>query len=31
MTGFFIIIALCVLGFIVDLLSLDDRKIPGRN
>jgi hypothetical protein len=30
-TGLLIIIAIGIIGFIVDLLSVDDRKIQGRN
>lgn len=30
MTGALVIIVLGILGLIIDLLSIDDRKIPGR-
>lgn len=29
--GLLLIIALGIVGFVVDLLSVDDRKIKGRN
>jgi hypothetical protein len=29
--GFALLIALGIVGFIVDLLNVDDRKIKGRN
>lgn len=29
--GFALIIVVGIVGFIVDLLSVDDRKMPGRN
>lgn len=31
MSGVVIIVAIGVVGLIVDLLSVDDRKKPGRN
>jgi hypothetical protein len=31
MTGLLWIVGIGVIGFVIDLLSVDDRKIQGRN